>query len=162
MAAHERRWIMRRFTVAVTMFSVIGLLLTAGAFAQVGTPPPAPPTPAPPVTLQSMTEWHGSQIIGMDVKNQQGEELGEVAELVLDPRDAKIKSVVIASGGVLGIGAKKVAVPWDQVKPASDGQAFVVTMTREELQQAPQWETAAEKASRSTPPATMPPRAPGQ
>jgi sporulation protein YlmC with PRC-barrel domain len=101
-------------------------------------------------------------MIEADVKNQQGEELGEVAELVLDPRDAKIKSVVISSGGVLGIGAKKVAVPWDHVKPASDEQAFVVTMTREELQQAPQWETAAEKASRSTPPATTPPRAPGQ
>jgi sporulation protein YlmC with PRC-barrel domain len=153
---------MRKSILAVTMFSVIGLLLTAGAFAQVSPPTPAPPRSAPPVTLQGMTEWHGSQLIGMDVKNQQGEELGEVADLVLDPKEAKIKSVVISSGGMLGIGAKKVAVPWDHVKPASDEQAFVVTMTREELQQAPQWETAAEKASRSTPPATTPPRAPGQ
>jgi sporulation protein YlmC with PRC-barrel domain len=153
---------MRKSIVAVTMFSVIGLLLTAGAFAQVSPPTPAPPGPTPPVTLQGMTEWRGSQLIGMDVKNQQGEELGEVADLVLDPKEAKIKSVVISSGGMLGIGAKKVAVPWEQVKPASDAQAFVVPMTREELQQAPQWESATEKAGRSTPPATTPPGAPGR
>lgn len=153
---------MRRLIAAVTVFSVIGLLLTAGAIAQVSTPTPAPSSPAPPVTLQSMNEWHGSQLIGMDVKNQQGEELGEIADLVLDPKEAKIKSVVISSGGMLGIGAKKVAVPWEQVKPASDEQALVVTMTREELQQAPQWESATEKAGRSTPPATTPPGAPGR
>jgi sporulation protein YlmC with PRC-barrel domain len=152
---------MRRLIVAVTMFSVIGLL-TAGAFAQVGTPAPAPSRPTPPATLQSMTEWRGSQLIGMDVKNPQGEDLGEVSELVLDPREGKIKSMVISSGGMLGIGAKKVAVPWNQVKPASDEEAFVVTMTREELQQAPQWESAAEKAGPSTPPATTPPGAPGR
>lgn len=154
---------MKRFIVAVTMVSVIGLLLTAGAVAQVSTPTPAPPRPTtPPPTLQGMTEWRGSQLIGMDVKNQQGEQLGEVADLVLDPREAKIKSVVISSGGMLGIGAKKVAVPWEQVKPASDAEAFVVTMTREELQQAPQWESAAEKAGRSMPPATTPSGAPGR
>jgi sporulation protein YlmC with PRC-barrel domain len=155
---------MRRFIVTVTMFSVIGLLLTAGAFAQVGTPPspPVPPAPAPKVTLQSAKEWHSSQLIGMNVKNQQGEKLGSVDELVLDPQEAKIKTVVISWGGVLGIGAKKVAVPWDQVKPSSDEEAFVVAMTQEELQQAPTWEPAAEKPAPSMPRATTPPEAPAR
>jgi sporulation protein YlmC with PRC-barrel domain len=158
---------MRRRIVAVTLFAVVGLLLTTEAFAQVGTPPPeprpaAPVAPAPKVTLQSMPEWYGSQLIGMDVKNPQGQELGEVAELVLDPQDGKLKSVVISTGGVLGIGAKRVAVPWDQVKPAADEQALIVGMTQEELQQAPGWERAAEKAAPAAPPATPPPGAPGR
>jgi sporulation protein YlmC with PRC-barrel domain len=109
-----------------------------------------------------MPEWYGSRLIGMDVKNSQGQGLGEVTELVLDPQDGKIKSVVISTGGVLGIGAKRVAVPWNQVKPATDEQAFIVGMTQEELQQAPSWERAAEKATSATPPATMPPAAPGR
>jgi sporulation protein YlmC with PRC-barrel domain len=158
---------MRRFIVAVTLLAVVGLLLTTGAFAQVGTPPPAPrpaapAAPAPKVTLQSMPEWYGSRLIGMNVKNPQGEGLGEVEELVLDPQDGKLKSIVISMGGVLGIGAKRVAVPWDQVKPATDEQAFIVGMTKEELQQAPSWERAAEKATPATPPATIPPGAPGR
>lgn len=148
----------------MTVFAVVGLLTTAG-FAQVGTPPPqprpaAPAAPAPKATLQTMPEWYGSSLIGMDVKNPQGEELGEVSELVLDPKDAKLKHIVISTGGVLGLGAKKVAVPWDQVKPASDEQAFVVTMTTDELQQAPSWDRTAEKAAPAARPAPTLPEAP--
>ena len=152
---------MRRFSVAVTVFAVVGLLAT-GAFAQVGTPPPqpSPAAPAPKVTLQNMPEWYSSSLIGMDVKNPQGEELGEVSELVLDPREAKVKNIVISTGGMLGIGAKKVAVPWDQVKPASDEEAFVVTMTKEELQQAPNWERTAERAAPAARPAPTSPARP--
>jgi sporulation protein YlmC with PRC-barrel domain len=154
---------MRRFIVAVTVFALVGLL-TTGAFAQVGTPPSSPsqPAPAPKATLQSMDKWYGSELIGMDVKNPQGEELGKVSELVLDPKEAKIESIVISTGGLLGIGAKRVAVPWDQVKPAADDQAFVVTMTKEELQQAPSWEKAAEKTVPATQPAPTSPGAPGR
>ena len=98
----------------------------------------------------------------MDVKNPQGQELGEVEELVLDAQNGKIKNVVISTGGVLGIGAKRVAVPWDQVNPAIDELAFIVGMTKEELQQAPNWERAAEKARPTAPPATTPPGAPAR
>jgi sporulation protein YlmC with PRC-barrel domain len=158
---------MRRFIVAVPLLAVVGLLLTTGALAQVGTPPPgprpaAPAAPAPKVTLQSMPEWYGSRLIGMDVKNSQGQALGEVEELIFDLQNATLKSVVISAGGVLGIGAKRVAVPWNQVKPATDEQALIVGMTQEELQQAPSWERPAEKAVPATPPATMPPGAPGR
>jgi sporulation protein YlmC with PRC-barrel domain len=158
---------MRRFIIAMPLLVVIGLLLTAGAFAQVGTSPSAPrPTapaaPVPKATLQSMPEWYGSKLIGMDVKNPQGQALGEVSELVFDPQDAKLKSVVISTGGVLGIGAKKVAVPWNQLKPATDEQALIAEMTQEEIQQAPSWEQAAEKAAPATPPATTSPGAPSR
>jgi hypothetical protein len=61
---------------------------------------------------------------------------------------------------MLGIGAKKVAVPWDQVKPASDEEAFIVTMTKEELQQAPDWDRTAEKAAPTARPTPTLPEAP--
>lgn len=154
---------MRKVIVAVTVFAVVGLLVT-GALAQVGTPPPAPrePAPAPKATLQSMEKWYGNELIGMEVKNQQGEDLGKVSELVLDPKEAKIESIVISTGGLLGIGAKKVAVPWNQVKPASDEQAFVVSMTKEELQQAPSWEKTAAQTTPATRPAPTSPGALGR
>jgi sporulation protein YlmC with PRC-barrel domain len=158
---------MKRFSVALSVFSAVALLLTTGALAQMSPPEPvpraaAPATPAPKVTLQTMPEWYGSKLIGMDVKNPQGQALGEIDDLVLDSKDAKLKSVVISTGGMLGIGAKKVEVPWDQLKPASDEQAFIVAMTKEELQQAPGWQRATEKVSPATPSATIPRGTPGQ
>ena len=126
---------MRRLIIAATVFSVVGLLLTTGALAQTaGT------------TTGQMTgnEWFASRLIGADIKNQQGEDIGEIEELVIDPQEAKIKQVVVSTGGgVLGIGAKSVAIPWNQVKPAPEGEGFIVAMSQEELKNAPTWERPA-------------------
>lgn len=126
---------MRRLIFAATVFSIVGFLLTTGAFAQTaGT------------TTGQMTgnEWFASRLIGADIKNQQGEDIGEIEELVIDPQEAKIKQVVVSTGGgVLGIGAKSVAIPWNQVKPAPEGESFIVAMSQEELKNAPSWERPA-------------------
>jgi hypothetical protein len=53
-----------------------------------------------------------SKIIGTDVTGLDIRQIGEVKDVVLD-RDGRAVAVVIASGGVLGIGEKSVAVPFD-------------------------------------------------
>jgi sporulation protein YlmC with PRC-barrel domain len=89
-----------------------------------------------------MNEVYASKIIGASVKNAQGESLGKIDELVIDPHDAKIKAAVVSVGGVLGIGAKSVAIPWDKVTMGSgtDRDTVVVAMGKEELEQAPGWQ----------------------
>jgi sporulation protein YlmC with PRC-barrel domain len=91
-----------------------------------------------------MNEVYASKLIGTNVKNAQGENLGKIDELVIDPKDARIKAAVIAVGGVLGIGAKTVAVPWNKVTMGSgpDRDVVVVAMEKEELEQAPNWQKA--------------------
>lgn len=146
---------MKKFVVAATMLSVMGLVLTMGAWAQPASPGPGttreptvttPREPAPPTaTLPStMNEVYASKLIGTNVKNAQGENLGKIDELVIDPKDARIKAAVIAVGGVLGIGAKTVAVPWNKVTMGSgpDRDVVVVAMEKEELEQAPNWQKA--------------------
>jgi sporulation protein YlmC with PRC-barrel domain len=90
----------------------------------------------------SMNEVYASKIIGASVKNSQGENLGKIDELVIDPHDARIKAAVVAVGGVLGIGAKTVAIPWEKVTMGSgtDGDTVVVAMGKEELEKAPGWQ----------------------
>lgn len=140
---------MKKLIAAVTMLSVFGFLLTVGALAQ---PAPGPgttreptitrPPASAPATPGAMNEVYASRLIGASVKNTQGESLGKIDELVIDPHDAKIKAAVVSVGGVLGIGAKSVAIPWDKVEMGSgtDRDTVVVAMGKEELEQAPGWQ----------------------
>jgi sporulation protein YlmC with PRC-barrel domain len=140
---------MKKMVVAVAVLFAFGFLLTVEASAQ-ATPGPGttreptvtrPAMPAP-LTPGSMNEVYASKIIGASVKNTQGENLGKIDELVIDPHDARIKAAVVAVGGVLGIGAKPVAVPWDKVTMGSgaDRDSVVVAMGKDELEQAPGWQ----------------------
>lgn len=140
---------MKNLVAVVTLLFVFGVLLTVGALAQSAPGPGTtreptmtrPAMPAP-ITPSSMNEVYASKIIGASVKNTQGESLGKIDELVIDPHDARIKTAVLSVGGVLGIGAKSVAVPWDKVTMGSgaDRDTVVVAMGRDELEQAPGWQ----------------------
>jgi sporulation protein YlmC with PRC-barrel domain len=165
---------MRKLIIVATVLTVAGLLLIPGAFAQTETSPgtskdpsadrPSGMTPSTPpgdkpssTMLSTSKELYTSDLIGATVKNPEGESLGSIQELVLDPKDAKIKNAVVSMGGLLGIGARLVAIPWQEVTPQSDGKAVVVAMGNEELQSAPEWKKPAEETQ--TPgrePATSP------
>ncbi len=52
----------------------------------------------------------GSKLIGMDVKNPQGENLGEIKDIVIDST-GKVRYAAISYGGFLGMGDNMYAVP---------------------------------------------------
>jgi sporulation protein YlmC with PRC-barrel domain len=54
-----------------------------------------------------------SDLIGMSVKNKEGQDLGSVKDLVFDPKTGTIRYAALSRGGILGIGEKLVAVPWN-------------------------------------------------
>jgi sporulation protein YlmC with PRC-barrel domain len=140
---------MKRIVVALTMVAVFGFLFTAGALAQTT---PAPSTTREPIvtrpatpgltTPSTMNEVYGSQLIGASVKNTQGDSLGKIDELVIDPHDARIKAAIISVGGVLGLGAKSVAIPWDKMTMGTgpDRDTIIVAMAKDELEKAPGWQ----------------------
>jgi len=140
---------MKKLLTVATMLSVFGFLLTVGAWAQTAPGPgttrepvithPAMPGPVTPSTIN---ELYASKLIGASVKNTHGENLGKIDELVIDPKDARIKAAVVSVGGVLGLGAKSVAIPWDKVTMGSgtDRDTVVVAMAKEDLEQAPGWQ----------------------
>lgn len=72
-------------------------------------------------------KWRTSKLMGVDIYGPNNEEVGEVNEVIVS-RDGKITHVAISVGGFLGIGAKDVAVPFEQVTwsdqpPASSSAA---------------------------------------
>ncbi len=56
--------------------------------------------------------WKASDIVGMNVKNTQGEDLGSIKDLVVDPSRARVTYAILSHGGWAGIGDKLFAIPW--------------------------------------------------
>src|SRR5215813_1151152 len=56
--------------------------------------------------------YRASKVIGADVENPQGEKLGDIRDIVLDPATGRIRYAVLGSGGFLSLGEKYFAIPW--------------------------------------------------
>lgn len=55
-------------------------------------------------------------IRGRSVKDRAGEDLGKVDDLLVDTTDNKVRFLIVASGGFLGLGESKSFIPVDAVK----------------------------------------------
>ncbi len=109
------------------MLSTVGVaMLATAAMAQTSAPTPPSSTPAAPTATQSSAsapaetnlagqgKWRTSKLIGVDIYGPDDKKVGDVTEVIVD-KTGKIEMVTIGVGGFLGIGAKDVAVPFDQV-----------------------------------------------
>lgn len=81
-------------------------------------------------------------LIGAEVLNASGKEIGEVQDLVIDS-DNKVDKAIVEVGGILGLGSKFVAVEIAQLKPEGKKKGFVTAMTEEELKSRAQYEKKA-------------------
>lgn len=87
-------------------------------------------------------DWPASEIIGTQVLNTAGEDIGDVNELILS-NDGKIRAVIIGVGGFLGMGERDVAVAFDSLKIARDkdnDEVITVDASKEALKSAPRWD----------------------
>ncbi|HYC04345.1 MAG TPA: PRC-barrel domain-containing protein [Azospirillaceae bacterium] len=73
-------------------------------------------------TSTAMDRTQVEKLLGRTVVGDNGEEIGEVEDVVLDPQTGQARQLVVASGGFLGIGEKNVAVDFRhaQVTPGAD------------------------------------------
>lgn len=94
-------------------------------------------------------------LIGQNVYDSSNNNLGSIADLVLD-KDGHLTAVVIGVGGFLGIGQKNVAVSMDAITKSTDKDGkpmLVLNATKDELDKAPKFETLADLASKNNQPA---------
>ena len=64
----------------------------------------------------SNSPMKASNIIGTNVVNPDGDKLGDVKEIVIDPRTGKVAYAVVSFGGFLGMGTKLFAIPFSALK----------------------------------------------
>jgi sporulation protein YlmC with PRC-barrel domain len=94
-----------------------------------GTPPATASSP-PEVLLSTAT------LLGRTVKNPQGEELGELDHLLIDPHTGRVMYAVITMGTILGMGGKTIQVSWETLQVVRDGQTLVLHTTQPLMPQA--------------------------
>ena len=76
-------------------------------------------------------------LIGNDVCNQNGEDLGDIKEIMLDTTTGNVCYAVLSFGGVFGIGSKLCAVPWSALKLDAEKKHFVLNVDKDLLNNAP-------------------------
>lgn len=77
------------------------------------------------------------QLADMDIYGQNGQEIGDVDEVLVDA-SAQPVAVSVDVGGFLGIGDKDVVIGLDQV--TKDGDKLKVSMTKEQIEALPAYE----------------------
>lgn len=118
--ALNRQWV-------ESVYQDFGQSYTAGA-AQPGQQPASGP--------QAGDFVRASEFIGKNVKNQQGEKLGSVEDLVVDLKSGEVRYAVFAAGGFLGIGSKLFAIPLSEFSIAAEGKELALAADKERLQKA--------------------------
>lgn len=97
-------------------------------------------------------EVMGAQtLIGNDVFNHKGEDIGEIKEIMLDMQSGKISYAVLSFGGFLGLGEKLFAAPWAALTLDTINKRFVLNVEKERLVKAPgfnkeQWPDVADQS----------------
>jgi sporulation protein YlmC with PRC-barrel domain len=104
---------------------------TAPAAAQPGRTPSQMPEAGQALMLEKTSE-----LIGKQVKNPQGENLGVIYDLVLTPDYHHVSYVALSYGGAFSVGSKLYAIPWQALQVGPRGQ-ITMSATREHFTAAP-------------------------
>jgi sporulation protein YlmC with PRC-barrel domain len=91
-----------------------------------------------------------SSIIGTNVVNPKGDSLGDVKEIVIDPRSGRVAYAVVSFGGFLSMGEKLFAIPFSALVYNVTKNEYVLDVPKERLEAAPgfdadRWPSMAEE-----------------
>lgn len=85
----------------------------------------------------SSRDIRATRLMGAQVRNSQGEDLGKIDDLVVDVNNQRIHYAVLASGGVMGVGGKKFAYPVSLLRTGTDKDELILNVDKERLSRAP-------------------------
>jgi sporulation protein YlmC with PRC-barrel domain len=149
---------MKKYSVFLSLLAGLSLMLVSSVFAQ----QPAPPEQSKSASQSSQSHPSASghkpdaltavqgvllsteALLGSDVKNPQGQDVGDLKQLMVDPHTGRVMYAVVAIGGFLGMGEKTVIMPWNALEVARDGKSLVLNVSPQMLQQAPAYEKSKE------------------
>lgn len=92
---------------------------------------------AEPVKFLSSRFLSASTLVGADVRNPQDESLGDLKDVMVDSTSGRIAYGIVSFGGVLGIGTKLFAIPWDAFRVDPERERLVLDISRDRLKDAP-------------------------
>lgn len=119
------------------------VMIVCGASRTFGADPPVKPDRKDPAKISKdasdMKTFRSTKLIGMHVKNSEGEDLGKIKDLVIDVDSGMVRYAALSFGGFLGLGDKLFAVPMRALRLAhkDNDTHFVLHMDKDRLKNAP-------------------------
>ncbi|MFC0696734.1 PRC-barrel domain-containing protein [Paraburkholderia humisilvae] len=89
-------------------------------------------TAGPGPEVMAAATLDGNKVLCAD-----GETAGKVKDIMLDVRTGRIAYVVMSSGGLLGIGDKLFAIPWNALTLDTGRACFVLNVAAQHIKDAP-------------------------
>jgi len=77
-----------------------------------------------------------NELIGMEIHNNQGQRLGALSEIVLEPNLNYVSYGVLSTGGFAGLGEKYFAIPWDTFELATGHDSLILNIPKQAFEQA--------------------------
>jgi sporulation protein YlmC with PRC-barrel domain len=78
-----------------------------------------------------------STLAGDKVRNEAGEDLGKIDEIMIDIPTGRVAYAVISFGGFMRMGNKLFAIPWSALAVDEDEKCFILDVDRQTLETAP-------------------------
>jgi len=78
-----------------------------------------------------------SSVIGTNVVNRLGDNLGDIKEVVIDPCSGRVAYAVVSFGGFLSMGEKLFAIPFSALEYNVAKRDYVLDVSKERLEDAP-------------------------
>jgi len=76
-------------------------------------------------------------LLGNDVYNRDGDDLGDIKEFMIDMASGRVAYAVLSYGGLLGMGDKLFAVPWAALTLDTENKRFTLDLEKSALKDAP-------------------------
>jgi len=141
----------------LALISAVSVFAMSTALAQ---SPTAPAPTSPPaastetksggdfIAAQKPEQWLGTKLKGTNVTGTDNQKVGSVSDILFEKDGSKILAYVISVGGFLGMGSKEVAlaptafqvVPGDPNSATNRSPTLKISMTKEQLKDAPNFE----------------------
>jgi sporulation protein YlmC with PRC-barrel domain len=72
-------------------------------------------------------------LLANSVYDARGRFVGKLEEVVIDARMGCIRHAVVAVGGIMGVGRRRLAVPWSALMPDADHRRCIIDTAQMEL-----------------------------
>jgi sporulation protein YlmC with PRC-barrel domain len=82
------------------------------------------------------SHFRASELLGKSLKGTDGEDLGDVNDLIISSQ-GEVDFALVSKGGVLGLGDQVVPVPWNAISSGAQEDELMVNISKERFDSAP-------------------------
>jgi sporulation protein YlmC with PRC-barrel domain len=125
----------RKKLMVAAMLSSLGAGIPVTALAQTAAKPA--PSGQPAQAQAPSRDMRASQLMGKQVTNAQGENLGKIEDLIVDADSERVRYGVVSFGGFLGLGDKLFVIPVGSFGAGAQQDQLVLNIDKERLKKAP-------------------------